>query len=135
MKYIPQIAATLLGLLFAVFGLMFLLNLMPPPPPFPEGTPVAHFMSAFSTTGYMTFVKVFEVVGGILVVIPFTRRLGLVVLGPIMVNIFACHIFIMGAGSLFAGAAIPLWVLTASFLYLMWHERRPFINAVIPRRS
>jgi putative oxidoreductase len=135
MKYLPQIAAVLLGLLFTLFGLMFLLNLMPAQEPPPEGTPIAHFMTAFATTGYMKFVKVLEVVGGILVAIPLTRRLGLVVLGPIMVNSFAFHVFIIGAGSLFVGTAMPLWVLTALFLYLMWHEREPFMRAVIAQKQ
>ncbi|MEZ5326954.1 MAG: hypothetical protein R3F19_18040 [Verrucomicrobiales bacterium] len=135
MKYLPQIAAVLLGTLFGLFSLLFLLNLAPAPPPPPEGTPIAHFMSAFGTTGYLTFVKVLELVGGILVAIPLTRRLGLVVLGPILVNIFACHLFVMGAGSLFAGSSVPLWAITALFFYLMWHERVPFIRTVISNKG
>ena len=33
-------------------------------------------MAAFGPTGYMTFIKVLELLGGILVAIPRTRRLG-----------------------------------------------------------
>jgi putative oxidoreductase len=131
MKHLPHIAATLLGLLFAAFGIMFLLNLMPPQPPPPEGTPVAHFMAAFGPTGYLKFVKILEVVGGLLVLVPLTRRLGLVVLGPILVNIFAFHLFLLGAGSLFTGPSVPLWVIAVLFLFLMWHERGRFIKTVI----
>ena len=41
--------------------------------------------AAFGPTGYLNFVKVLEVVGGLLVAIPRTRRMGLLVLGPILV--------------------------------------------------
>src|SRR5689334_1371060 len=93
-KYLPIVAGIVLGLLFVMAGMMVLLNLAPTPK-LPEGTPVAHFMSAFGPTGYMKFVKVFEVIGGVLVAIPKTRNFGLLVLGPIIVNILAFNIFIM----------------------------------------
>ncbi len=46
-------------------------------PEMPEGTPIAHFNAAVMPTGYMTFIKVFEFVGGILVMIPRLRNIGL----------------------------------------------------------
>lgn len=79
-----------------------LFNLVPMPPPPPEGTPPALFMGAFAPTGYLTFVKVIEVIGGVLVAIPFTRNLGLLVLGPIIVNILAFHAFITKGEGLFS---------------------------------
>ena len=94
-KYLPIIAGIVLGLLFIMASAMFLLKLVPQPT-FPEGSPIAHYMAAFGPTGLMHFVKVFELVGGILVAIPRTRNLGLLVLGPIIVNILAFHLFITG---------------------------------------
>lgn len=88
MKHIPTLVGALLGLLFIASGLVVLLKLAPMPP-LPEGTPAAHFMAAFVPTGYLTFVKVLEVIGGVLVAIPRVRNLGLLVLGPILVNILA----------------------------------------------
>ena len=73
MKHLPNIVCGLLGLLFIAFGLMVLLKLGPTPPP-PEGSSSAQFMAAFATTGYLTFEKVLEVLGGILVAIPRTRN-------------------------------------------------------------
>ena len=55
-------------------------------------------MSAFGPTGYMTFVKVLEMLGGILVAMPRTRNAGLLILGPIIVNILAFHLFVAGEG-------------------------------------
>ncbi len=51
-------------------------------------------MAAFGPTGYMTFVKILELLGGLLVIVPKTRNFGLLILGPILVNILAFHVFI-----------------------------------------
>lgn len=121
-KVLPIAAGIILGLLFVMSGMMVLLKLAPTPK-FPEGSPVASFMSAFGPTGYMTFVKVFEVLGGVLVAIPKTRNLGLLVLGPIIVNILAFNIFIMGG----AGLMNPMVLgVVALALYLLVVERKSF---------
>ena len=102
---------------------MVLLNLAPPPPPFPEGSAAGHFMTAFATTGYLKFVKLFEVIGGLLVAIPKTRRAGLLVLGPIMINILAFHGFITHGEGLLSPLLLVLCALT---LFLVWVEQTPF---------
>jgi putative oxidoreductase len=122
MKYLPTIAGILLGLLFAASGIVVLFKLAPMPPP-PEGTPAAHFMAAFAPTGYLTFVKLLEVIGGVLVAIPKTRNLGLLVLGPIIVNILAFHAFVMKGAGLFDP---PILILSALALYLLWVGRKAF---------
>src|SRR4030095_6759741 len=94
MKIATAIAGVLLGLMFIAASVMVLFKLGPTPPPPPEGTPAAHFMAGFAPTGYLTFVKVFELLGGLLVAIPRTRNLGLLVLGPIILNILAFHMFV-----------------------------------------
>ncbi len=123
MKYLPHVAGGLLGLLFVFSGVVVLFKLAPMPPPPPEGTPPALFFGAFGPTGYLTFVKVFEVIGGVLVAIPFTRNLGLLVLGPIIVNILAFHIFITKGEGLLSPM---LLFIVALALYLLWVGRRAF---------
>jgi len=123
MKYAPNIVGGLLGLLFLTGGLMVLLKLGPTPPPPPEGTAAAHFMTAFGPTGYLTFVKVFEVLGGLLVAIPRTRNFGLLILGPIILNILAFHAFVMKGEGLFAPL---LLIIIAMALYLLWCGRKEF---------
>ena len=118
-KYLPIVAGALLGLLFIMASVMFLLKLAPNPK-LPEGSPIALFMGAFGPTGYMTFVKIFELSGGILVAIPRTRNLGLLVLGPVIVNIVAFHMAFAPAG-----LAIPLLLLAAE-VYLAWSHRAVF---------
>jgi hypothetical protein len=120
------IAGGLLGLVFVVFGLNFFLHFIAIPP-LPEGSPAAAFMGAAYTTGFLTFVKVLEILGGILVAIPKTRGLGLLVLGPIIVNILAFHIFIVGGG-LFDPAIVIVTVLAA---FLLWSERDAFCKLAI----
>ncbi len=120
MKYISATAGVLLGALFIFASLSVLLHLAPMPAIEP-GTPKAQFMGAFGPTGYFTMIKIFELIGGVLVAIPPTRRLGLLILGPIIVNILAFHIFI-AKGEGIANALVP----AALALFLLWAERRSF---------
>lgn len=122
MRYVPTIAGILLGLLFVMGAVVFLFNLVPMPE-LPEGTPMAMFMGAFGPTGYMTFVKVMELIGGILIAIPKTRNFGLLVLGPILVNIIAYHAFVMKGEGLFSPMLI---FIVALALYLLWVGRKQF---------
>jgi uncharacterized membrane protein YphA (DoxX/SURF4 family) len=126
MKHLPTIAGAILGLLFVLSGVVVLFNLVAAPSP-PEGTPVALFMGALAPTGYLTFVKVLEVIGGVLVAVPRTRNLGLLVLGPIIVNILATHLFLMRGEGLFNPMLIVICLLAA---WLLWVERRAFAGLV-----
>ncbi|MGE9268756.1 MAG: hypothetical protein ACQKBY_11735 [Verrucomicrobiales bacterium] len=123
MKHIPNIAAGLLGLAFIFFGLMFFFGPTPPAPP--EGSPIALFMGAAYPTGFLTMVKVLEILGGLLVAIPKTRNFGLLVLGPIVINIIAINILIIGGGAVFAPPVIAVSVLSA---YLLFTEREAFLK-------
>jgi putative oxidoreductase len=124
MKHLPNICGALLGLLFIASGVVVLLKLVPMPLP-PEGTPAAFFMGAMIPSGYFAFVKVLEILGGLLVIIPALRGLGLLILGPILVNILAFHTFIMKGEGLFAPPLILICLLAG---YLLWIERRGFLS-------
>ena len=125
MKHLPNIAGALLGFLFVVFGLEFFLHFMPAQPMPPEGSPPALFMGALFPTGYLGFVKSLEIIGGLLVAVPKTRNLGLLVLGPILVNIWAFHIFLLqGAGLKDPMGAVIMALVTIIPLFLLWTERR-----------
>lgn len=122
MRLLALVAGALLGLVFVASGVVVLFKLVDPPPP-PEGTPAAQFMAAFAPTGYLTFVKGLEVLGGGLVAFPRTRRAGLLILGPILVNILAFHAFVMGGEGL---TSPPILLITALALFLVWVERASF---------
>ena len=121
-KHLPTVAGIVLGLLFVMSAVVVLFNLVKMPPP-PEGSAAAMFFGAFGPTGYLKFVKVLELLGGILVAIPRTRNLGLLVLGPIIVNILAFHIFITGGEGLFSPM---LLIIVALALYLLFVGRKAF---------
>ncbi|MCW1883834.1 hypothetical protein OKA04_03785 [Luteolibacter flavescens] len=123
MKYLPCIAGGLLGALFLMAASMFFFNLGPAQPPPPEGSYVALFMGGFVPSGYLAFVKSLQIVGGILVAIPKTRNFGLLVLGPIIVNIIAYHAFIMQGAGLTSPMLIAICLLA---LYLLWDARKKF---------
>lgn len=123
MKILPNIAGGLLGLLFAVFALIYFLKLIPMPPPPPEGSAPALFMGAFYPTGYLDFVKALEIVGGVAVAIPRVRNFGLLVLGPIIVNILAFHAFITQGVGLLNPMLVLIVVLA---LFLLWSGRKAF---------
>lgn len=118
MKYASIAAGILLGLLFVMSAVTVLFNLMPMPE-LPKDTPIWHFMAAVGPTGFMKFVKIFELLGGIFVMIPRTRNLGLLFLGPIILNILAFHQFVAGDG-IFQPMLIGIIVLP---LFLLWTER------------
>ena len=124
-RILPNVAGALLGLAFLAAGGLVLLDLAPEMPPPPEGSPAAHFMAAFWPTGYLKYVKVLEVGGGVLVAVPRTRVLGLLVLGPILVNILAYHVFVMGGEGLFEPMIVAIVALTG---FLAWAERRAFVG-------
>jgi hypothetical protein len=123
MKYVSLVASILLGLCFLAASVPILFNLFTPPP-MPEGTPAAHFMAAFFPTGYVKFVKTFEFVGALLVMIPRLRNLGLLVLGPVIVNILAFHIFVDDDPKHLLNPMIIVIVITS--LYLVWDARKKF---------
>lgn len=119
MRMAANIAGVLLGALFLFASLAFLLHLGPTPPPPPEGSPTAMFMGATFGTGFLHFVKILELVGGLLVLLPATRVVGLLILTPIVVNIVAFHVLIAGGGLI----GLPL-VAVALTLFLIWVHRR-----------
>jgi hypothetical protein len=122
MKYLPCIAGVLLGLCFLAASVPVLFNLFTPPP-LPEGTPAAHFMAAFGPTGYIKFVKMFEFIGALVVMIPRLRNIGLLLLGPVIVNIIAFHTLVDDPKHLINPM---VGIIIACALYLLWDARRKF---------
>ena len=121
MKLAANIAGILLGLIFNVVAWNFFLHFFSMPEP-PAGSPPAMFLGAMIPTGYFAFVKILEITGGILVAIPRTRPLGLLALGPILVNIICFKTFLTrGAGLV----GLPLIVASLA-LFLWWTERAAF---------
>lgn len=95
MKLAANIVAALLGAIFIVHGLNFFFHFIAIPQP-PEGSPAAAFIGAMDSTGYLKLVKVLEITGGLLLVLPRLRCLGLIIIGAIVFNIACIHQFMLG---------------------------------------
>ncbi len=118
MKIAALIIRFLLGLAFVVFGSNAFLQFMPAP----EMTgPAGAFIGAMNSTGYLQAVAALQILGGLLLLIGYVP-LGLVVLGPIVVNIVLFHIFLerSGLGMAFVFAALTL--------FLAWAHRHAFVG-------
>jgi putative oxidoreductase len=111
MQIVKQLPAYLLALVFIVFGSNYFLHFIPNPPM--EGDP-ATYMGLMAGSGYMTVVKVLEVIIGIMLVLPKTRALAFVLIAPIVVNILLFELLIAKA----PGIGVVLLVLNIAGLYL-----------------
>ena len=123
MKLMTNLAGIILGLIFNVVAFNFFFHFFAMPEP-PTGSPPALFLGAMISTGYFNVVKVLEITGGLCVIFPRTRPLGLLLLGPVVVNILCFHIFLMKGEGIF-----PLPTLVALLsLFLLWRNRSAFAS-------
>ncbi len=124
MKIATLIARLLLAAIFIVFSLNFWLKFIPMPPPPPADTAVGMFMGALFPTGYLAAVKVLELLGGVLVASGRFTCLGLLILGPIILNILFFDVFL-------AKTFNPVSALAAVLaLFLLWANRDRFAALV-----
>lgn len=111
-------ARIILGLLFVVFGLNFFLHFIPMPAP--EGKAAA-FMGGLFQSGYFFYLlKITEILMGLLLLIGMAPAFALVVLAPIILNIFFFHLFLAPAGLPVAGVIVLLEA------YLAWSYREKY---------
>ena len=118
MKVATIIARVLLGLVFVVFGSNIFLHFIPMPPP-PPGL-LGDFTKALFLSHYLHIVAVFQIVGGLLLLIGRFVPLGLVLLAPVIVNIDLVH-FLMDPSGLPMAAVV--WML---FVFNNWGYRDAF---------
>ncbi|HEX6494980.1 MAG TPA: hypothetical protein VF018_05820 [Acidobacteriaceae bacterium] len=104
MKVAVLIARILLGLIFVFFGLNGLLHFLPSPPiPGVAG----QFVGALFASHYVLVVSALQVIGGLLMLSGRYIPLGLVILGPIIVNILLFHLT-MAPSSIGPGLLVTL---------------------------
>jgi len=123
MKIATIIARVLLGLVFFVFGLNAFLHFIPMP--VPQGQAGA-FMGALFASHYLYAIKIFEIAGGLLLLIGRFVPLGLTLLGPVIVNILFYDIFLDQSG---LGMGLVIAVLA---LFLLYRYRSAFAGLVRP---
>jgi len=105
------ILRSLLGLTFLVFGLNKLLHFIPNPP---EPPAAMDFFGALFRTGYfLPLLASVEVISGALLLTGIVVPFALVMLAPVIVNIFMFHLFLAPAGLPVAGVIVVLEVVLA----------------------
>ncbi len=115
-KVIP-VVRILLGLIFFVFGLNGILHFLHMPMPTGDaGT----LMTVMGQHGWLTFVSILQIIGGLLLMVGRYVPLGLVILAPIIVNILLYH------GLLDPGGIVPGLVTALLEVFLIWVYRRSF---------
>ena len=106
MEKVTTVARILLGLLFLVLGLNGFLHFIPAPPP--PGV-AGQFLGAIFASHFYVVVFLTQILGGLLLLANRYVPLGLLLLGPVVVNILAFHIFMEPAGLPAAVVAAGLW--------------------------
>jgi putative oxidoreductase len=115
MKITTIIIRSLLGLGFLFGGIILFFMKTPPLPSGQAGA----FMGAMFSSHYIHVVKCFEIAGGLMLLIG-RGPLGLLLLGPVIVNILLYDIL------LDPSQLVPGIVLSILALFLLWRYRASF---------
>lgn len=119
---LPLAARLLLGLVFFVFGLIGLLNLFPPPTDLPER--LQTFNSGLMASGYFfPFLKATETICGLALLSGYFVPLALVILAPIVLNIFLVHAFLAPSG-------LPIAVITGLLTAYLSFFAQPYATVI-----
>ncbi|WP_413583255.1 DoxX family protein [Bdellovibrio sp. HCB288] len=94
---LPLIARILLGFVFFASGIVGLFNLVPQPTDLPEA--LMTFNQGLAASVYFfPLLKITEIVCGLLLLVGWFVPLALVILAPIVLNIFLVHAFLAPSG-------------------------------------
>ena len=111
MKIASIIARYLLGLISLVFGLNGFLHFIPMPPP--KGLAAQQFGGAIFMSHYWVVIFGIQVIGAVLLLVNRFVPLALVLLGPVIFNIFFFHALMAPEGIPLAIVVVVLWSILA----------------------
>src|SRR3954454_5902053 len=126
MKIVILIARLLLGLVFVVFGLNGFLNFLSMGP-MPTGL-AGQFMGALFLSHYYWVVAALQIAGGALLLSNRFVPLGLVLLGPVIVNIICYHVFLNPNGAPLAAVVAVLWL-------IVFYGKRQYFSGIFAQRT
>lgn len=121
MKTVTLISRILLGITFVTFGLNGFYTFIPVPKFHP-------FMEIMVSSGFIYFEKGLEVIGGVLLLFNRYNLAALLILGPVVVNIFLYHILIDHRNW---PISIIILVLYAILIKKYWHYFKVFTKAKV----
>ena len=123
-------ARYILGIIFTIFGLngvmMFTIGHgfipMPPPP-----VVMQTIMTGFMATGYlMTMVMWLELISGLLLLTGFYINAAIILLGPVIVNIFCIHFFAERSG-------LPMGIFVTILYLILVKSRWPDFKQLLKK--
>jgi putative oxidoreductase len=126
MKTVVLIARLLLGLIFVVFGLNGFLNFLNMGP-MPTGL-AGQFIGALFLSHYFWVIAALQIVGGALLLVNRFVPLGLVLLGPVIVNIILYHVFLNPSGIVMAIVVTVLW-------FIVFYGNRQHFSGIFAQRT
>jgi len=126
MKILTLIARLLLGLSFLVFGLNGFLNFLSMGP-LPSGL-AGQFVGALVLSHYFWVVAALQIAGGALLLVNRFVALGLVLLGPVIVNIILYHLLLNPSGAAPAIVVAILWL-------IVFYAHRQYFSGIFVQRT
>ena len=125
MRIVALIARLLLGLIFLVFGLNAFLQFLNMP--MPTGL-AGDFLRALFMSHYLWVVAALQVIGGLLLLVNRFVPLGLVLLGPVIVNILLYHLLLNPSG-------IGMALLVAILWFIVFYAHRQYFSGIFVQKA
>jgi hypothetical protein len=122
MKFLALFAQLVLGLMFLIFGLNFFVHFIPKEfMPDPTGDALK-FYDLLVRSGYMNVVMGLELAGGIALLTLRWTNLGVLIVGPILVNICLYHAFLVKGNYEIPGLAVVLFIIVLARHWKEWQS-------------
>lgn len=123
LKVLPILLRFVLGSIFLFYGLDAFFHFTPTQT---ISEPAGKFVTALINSGYLwTLTKIGEIVGGLMLLTDLFVPLALVLIAPIVVNIFCFHLFLNPSGWAIGIYPIGITIVVAE-LGLAWFYRKYF---------
>lgn len=125
MRIVALVARLLLGLIFLVFGLNAFLQFLNMP--MPTGL-AGQFIGALFMSHYLWVVAALQIIGGVLLLVNRFVPLGLVLLGPVIVNILLYHLLLNPSGIGMALLVTILW-------FIVFYAHRQYFSGIFVQKA
>jgi putative oxidoreductase len=123
MKIFALFAQLILGLMFLVFGLDHFIGFLPPDlKPVFNTEEAKQFYKLMVDSGYMNVVMGLEIAGGIALLTVQWTNLGVLIVGPIMVNIVLFHALLVKGNYEIPGLAVVLMIIVLARHWKEWQS-------------
>ncbi len=116
-----NIVSVLFGLLLINGGLNKFFNYMPVPENLPEPL-IKDSMALLEISWLMPLIATAELIGGLLILFPVTRALGILIVIPVMAGVLLTHLTVAPDGILMA---LVIWAVIG---WIIWENRNKFLQ-------